>query len=57
LKAPGRTAASLAELSELIEALMSGDGAAAREAGIRHVRNAADAAIALLRAEQEAPAD
>jgi DNA-binding GntR family transcriptional regulator len=57
LKAPGRTAASLAELSELIEALMSGDGAAAREAGIRHVRNAAEAAIALLRAEQEAPAD
>ncbi len=52
LKAPGRSTASLAELKELIETLMSGDGEAAREAGIRHVRNAANAAIALLRAEQ-----
>ena len=57
LKAPGRAGASLAELSELIEALMSRDGNAARKVGERHVRKAAKAAIALLRAEQDSAAD
>lgn len=53
LQAPGRARASLNELGELMEALMSGDGGAAREAGARHVRNAAAAAIKLLRAEED----
>lgn len=57
LKAPGRTKASLAELRELIDALMSRDGVAAREAGKRHVRSAAESAIKLLRAEQDSSAD
>lgn len=56
LKAPGRTNASLAELRELIDALMSRDQAAAREASRRHVRNAADCAIGLMRAERESAA-
>ncbi len=50
LQAPGRMPASLAELKDLMAALMKGDGEAARAAGIRHVQNAAKAAIALLRA-------
>jgi DNA-binding GntR family transcriptional regulator len=57
LKAPGRMSASLAELQELLDALIAGDGKAAREAARRHVQNAAAAAIALLRAEQTAAAD
>lgn len=48
LQAPGREKASLAELGELLTAIQARDGKAAREAGIRHVRNAAAAAIALL---------
>lgn len=52
LQAPGRARESLEELAELVKALMAGDGKAAREAGVRHVRNAAAAAITLLRAEQ-----
>jgi DNA-binding GntR family transcriptional regulator len=57
LKAPGRMSASLAELEVLMDALMAGDGKAAREAATRHVQNAAAAAIALLRAEQMSAAD
>lgn len=53
LAAPGRTKASLAELQEIIDALKSRDGKAAREAGERHVRSAAAAALKLLRSEQE----
>jgi DNA-binding GntR family transcriptional regulator len=52
LKAPGRMGASLAELQELMDALMAGDGRAARAAATRHVQRAAAAAIALLRSEQ-----
>lgn len=48
LQAPGREKASLSELGELLTAIQARDGKAAREAGIRHVRNAAAAAIALL---------
>jgi DNA-binding GntR family transcriptional regulator len=52
LQAPGRMSASLAELRELMDALMAGDGRAARDAATRHVQEAAAAAIELLRAEQ-----
>jgi DNA-binding GntR family transcriptional regulator len=48
LQAPGRSAESVAELSELMEALAAKDGKRARELAGRHVRNAAKAAIALL---------
>src|SRR5690606_3251800 len=40
LRSPGRKAASLGELAELLEALDRGDPAAARAAAERHVRNA-----------------
>lgn len=56
LKAPGRMAASLAELQALVDALIAGDGGAARAAATRHVQRAAVAAIALLRAEQTSAA-
>jgi DNA-binding GntR family transcriptional regulator len=52
LQAPGRMGASLAELQELMDALIAGDGRAARAAATRHVQRAAAAAIALLRIEQ-----
>jgi DNA-binding GntR family transcriptional regulator len=57
LQAPGRMSASLAELQELMDALLAGDGGAARDAATRHVRSAAAAAIALLRREQGQAAD
>jgi DNA-binding GntR family transcriptional regulator len=57
LQAPGRTRESLAELRELMDAIMSRDGVAARRAGAAHVRKAAVAAIALLRAEQRQAAE
>lgn len=57
LQAPGRMGASLAELQELMDALLAGDGRAAREAATRHVQNAAAAAIALLREQQSQAAD
>jgi DNA-binding GntR family transcriptional regulator len=57
LQAPGRMRASLAELRELMAAVMAGDGVAARAAAARHVQQAAAAAIALLRAEQEQAAE
>ncbi len=52
LQAPGRMSASLAELQELMNVLLAGDGKAARDAATRHVQQAAVAAIELLRAEQ-----
>jgi DNA-binding GntR family transcriptional regulator len=56
LRAPGRTTASLAELSELMEALAAKNGAQARELAERHVRNAAKTAIALLASQtKDAP--
>ena len=48
MRAPGRIERSIAELSELMEALMAGDGVRARELGQRHVRLAAEAALQLL---------
>jgi len=48
LQAPGRSAESIAELAELMEALMARDGKRARELAAAHVRNAARAAISLL---------
>ena len=41
LQAPGRTDASLAEVQELKDAMLAGDGAAARDAATRHVQTAA----------------
>jgi len=57
LQAPGRMSASLAELRELMDALAARDGKAARDAATSHVRQAAAAAIELLRAEQEQAAE
>jgi DNA-binding GntR family transcriptional regulator len=57
LRAPGRMSQSLEELQELLEALLAGDGRAARQAARRHVRKAAAVALELLRAEQSAAAD
>lgn len=51
LRAPGRTGASLAELSEMMEALDAGDGKKARALAEHHVRNAAKAAIELLHSQ------
>jgi len=51
LRAPGRSSQSLAELSDLMDALMERDGKRARKAAASHVRNAAQAAIALLEKE------
>ena len=48
LRAPGRSSESLAELAELVDALMDRDAKRARKAAVSHVRNAAKAAIALL---------
>ncbi|NWG24292.1 MAG: GntR family transcriptional regulator [Pseudorhodoplanes sp.] len=48
LRAPGRSDESIAELAELMDALMQRDGKRARKAAISHVRNAARVAIALL---------
>jgi DNA-binding GntR family transcriptional regulator len=42
----------LAELQELMDALLAGDGQAACMAATRHVQNATAAAIALLRRER-----
>lgn len=53
LAAPGRTKESLAELQEIMDALKSRNGRVAREAGERHVRNAAAAALKLLRSQQD----
>lgn len=57
LAAPGRTKASLAELQEIIDATRSRDGNAARAAGERHVRNAAEAALKLMREQQQRAAE
>jgi DNA-binding GntR family transcriptional regulator len=54
LSAPGRSTASLAELREIIDALMARDPAAALEASRRHVRAAAACAIGLLQAAEAA---
>lgn len=48
LQAPGRAPASISELSELLEALKSGDGPRARELGRFHVQQAAATALAFL---------
>lgn len=53
LQAPGRTTASLTELSDLMEALAAKNGKRARELAEHHVRNAAKTAIALLASQAE----
>ncbi|TCT04231.1 GntR family transcriptional regulator [Aquabacter spiritensis] len=56
LQVPGRVKVSLRELNDLVEALMAGDGPAARAAAVHHVAMAAEAAIDILRREQAAGA-
>jgi len=53
LRAPGRSSQSLAELADLMDALMARDAKRARKAAANHVHNAAQAAIALLKREEE----
>lgn len=48
LRAPGRSAQSIAELAELMDALLARDSRRARKAAVQHVRNAAAVAIKLL---------
>ncbi|MEX2632227.1 MAG: GntR family transcriptional regulator [Tistlia sp.] len=48
LQAPGRSRHSLEELRQLVEALLARDPVAAREAAVRHVREAAASALRLL---------
>lgn len=57
LAAPGRMKASLAELQDIINAMRARDGKAARAAGERHVRNAAEAALKLMREQQDGAAE
>lgn len=57
LAAPGRTKASLTELQDIIDAMKTRDSNAARAAGERHVRNAAEAALKLMREGQEKAAE
>jgi DNA-binding GntR family transcriptional regulator len=57
LKAPGRAKESLKELGALVDALMAGNGKAARRAAMQHVDKAAAVAIKLLRAEQKQAAE
>jgi GntR family transcriptional regulator, trigonelline degradation regulator len=55
LQSPKRTDASYAELQILLTCVKAGDGAGAEQACMTHVRNAATAAIAMMRKlEQEA---
>lgn len=49
MQAPGRAKKSVAELSDLLDALVARNAKAARKAGSLHVRNAAQVAIAILR--------
>ncbi len=51
MRAPGRIERSIAELTELMDALISGDGPRARELGQRHVRLAGEAALGLMQAD------
>jgi DNA-binding GntR family transcriptional regulator len=52
MTAPGRIKKSIAELSELMEALMARDGDRAVELGRLHVRMAAEAALRLLSVQE-----
>lgn len=52
MQVSGRTKASLEELSDLINHLEASDGAAARAAGSKHVRNAALSALQALKLKQ-----
>lgn len=54
LRAPGRSTASLAELSDMMAALDEKNGKKARALAEHHVRNAAKAAVALLYSQPQA---
>ncbi|WP_094814058.1 GntR family transcriptional regulator [Bordetella genomosp. 12] len=56
MQAPGRAKHSVAELSDLMQALEARDGKAARIAGSLHVRNAASVAIGILQDSLKAEA-
>lgn len=51
LQAPGRARQSLKELNGLMDALMAGNGKAARKAAMEHVDRAAQAALNILEAQ------
>lgn len=51
LQAPGRARQSLKELNGLMDALMAGNGKAARKAAMEHVDRAAEAALNILEAQ------
>lgn len=48
MRAPGRSERTIAEMTELMQALLAGDGPRARALGQRHVRLAAEAALGLM---------
>src|SRR5690606_28381531 len=56
MQAPGRAKHSVAELSDLLQALEKRDARAARKAGSLHVRNAAKVAIDILKASADTSA-
>ena len=51
---PGRSQLSMAELGQLMDALLAGDGKRARKAAVKHVKNAGKSAIASLKQSQAA---
>ena len=55
LRAPGRAAASIAELEALVDALLVRNAKAARQAAVTHVANAAATAIKVLAEQDDAP--
>lgn len=57
LKAADRARGSIKELNELVDALMAGDGKAARRVAMQHVNKAAAVAVKVLRAEQKQAAE
>lgn len=56
MQAPGRAKKSVAELSDLLDALVARNARAARKAGSLHVRNASQVAISILRQSHDAVA-
>jgi len=56
LRAPGRAEASIAELQDLVDALLRRNAKRAREAAMRHVTNAAATALKVLAEQADATA-
>lgn len=55
LSQPGRTAESEREIAELMKAIKKRDGAAARKASMAHITKAAQAALQMMQAREDAP--